>query len=196
MWCEMSRKARQPSRGLVTPEPQSRDRLPPAFGVDVGGVIADLTGAATGASLLGDRPFETPIVPNALEALRALVSGYFQERVFVVSKAGPKVQERTRAWFEHVHFHERTGISERAVFFARENADKARLCDRLQITHFVDDSVGVIQHLAHLEHRYLFVGGLGSSSAPVAVPAGATVVASWLDLVSLIELTGPASQKG
>lgn len=54
------------------PDPGAR-----GVGVDVGGMIVDLAGDETGASLLGDRHLEAPLVPGALSALHALNTGIF-----------------------------------------------------------------------------------------------------------------------
>jgi hypothetical protein len=109
--------------------------------------------------------------------------------VHLISKAGPKISERTRAWLEHTGFAEATGIPAEAVHFVRNREDKEPVCRRLGVTHFVDDRLSVLTHLTSVRYRYLFTGGLGSHSAPAPgqVPAWARVVGSWPELRELIE---------
>jgi hypothetical protein len=173
------------ARADRTPRPP-RWRGLPALGVDVGGVIVHLAGDETGASLLGDRPLEAREVPGSLESLHLLQTGAFRGQVFIVSKAGPNVQERTRAWFEHIRFHEQTGIPEHHLHFARHDADKAVVCERLGITYFVDDSIAVLSHLDPVVHRYLFTGGQRSDAAPPAPRAWAMPTDNWAELTQLL----------
>lgn len=162
---------------------------PPVLGVDVGGVLIDRVGEGSDTSFFGDRPLETPAVPFAVESLAALAAGSFVARVHLISKAGPKVGARTRAWLEHTGFEAATGIPADYVHFVRTREDKAPVCRRLGVTHFVDDRLSVLVHLTSVAHRYLFTGGLGEHPppAPADVPAWAQLVGSWPDLRRLLE---------
>jgi hypothetical protein len=172
----------------------ARERTPrlPVLGVDVGGVLIDRVGEDSDTSFFGDRPLETPAVPRAVETLSALAAGPFAFRVHLVSKAGPKISARTRAWLEHTDFAAATGIPVEHVHFVRRRADKAPVCRRLGVTHFVDDRISVLTHLTTVEHRYLFTGGLGDHPAPnpTDVPSWARVVGSWPQLRELIDPGG------
>jgi hypothetical protein len=57
----------------------------------------------------------------------------------------------------------------------------------LGITHFVDDRLDVLGHLATVAHRYLFTGGLGDGRPPAEVPPWATVANTWSELVDQIQ---------
>ncbi|MFI1991950.1 hypothetical protein [Actinoplanes sp. NPDC020271] len=149
-------------------------KRPPALGVDIGGVIVRLAGRDEDTSFFGSRPLETPAVEGAVEALAALTRDTFAGRVHLVSKAGPKVAANTRAWLFHQHFFGRTGIAATNVHFVRERRDKAPVCERLGITHFVDDHLAVLAHLESVEHRHLFLGGTDEPVTP-DVPPWATV---------------------
>src|SRR3954469_24673945 len=118
----------------------------PALGVDVGGVLIDRVAEGSDTSFFGDRPLETPAVPGAVEALSALTAGTFASRVFLISKAGPRISERTRAWLEHTGFFAATGIAPTHLHFVRNRGDKEPVCRRLGITHFVDDRLSVLNH--------------------------------------------------
>ncbi|BCY10420.1 hypothetical protein [Actinoplanes sp. L3-i22] len=157
----------------------------PALGVDVGGVIVRLAGRDEDTSFFGSRPLETPAVDGVVEALAGLTGPIFEGRVHIVSKAGPKVAANTRDWLHHHDFFARTGISAGHVHFVRERRDKAPVCERLGITHFVDDHLDVLAHLESVGHRHLFLGGTDEPAAP-DVPPWATVTRDWAELARLL----------
>ena len=166
-------------------------KRPPALGVDVGGVIVQLAGRDEDTSFFGTRPLETPVVDGAVAALAELTAGAFAGRVHLISKAGPKVAANTRAWLAHTDFFRRTGIDDDNVHFVRERRDKAPVCERLGITHFVDDHLAVLAHLDAVDHRHLFLGGTHDRDVG-EVPEWATVTFDWADLTALLT-RGPAA---
>src|SRR3954452_3190791 len=161
----MSRRRRSPARPRASQSRPSQFRPSgsglPVLGVDIGGVIIDRGGDGGDTSFFGDRPLETPPVAGVFDALAGLAADPFDYRVHLISKAGPRTVERTRAWLEHRDFHAITGIAPSAVHFVRERADKDPVCRRLGVTHFVDDRLSVLNLLPSVPHRYLFTGGLG-----------------------------------
>ncbi|RKR86426.1 hypothetical protein BDK92_0651 [Micromonospora pisi] len=172
-------QARSPYRG------PGRSRIP-TLGVDVGGVIVALAGRDEDTSFFGGRPLETPAVAGVFDALASLTAEPFGTRVHLVSKAGPKVAANTQAWLIHHGFFGRTGIPPTHLHFVRERRDKAPVCERLGVTHFVDDRLDVLAHLDSVEHRYLFLGGIGDQGPDGDVPDWATVIATWAALADLL----------
>ena len=155
------------------------------LGVDVGGVIVSLTGRDEDTSFFGTRPLETPAVEGVFEALATLSAQPFAGRIHLVSKAGPKVASNTRDWLAHHDFFGRTSIPAANVHFVRERRDKAAVCQRLGITHFVDDRLDVLAHLETVEHRYLFRGGTDPQDLPGTLPEWVKPVDTWAELVTL-----------
>jgi hypothetical protein len=151
-------------------------------------VLIDRVGEDSDTSFFGNRPLETPAVSGAVETLARLNATVFAGRVHLISKAGPKISGRTRDWLAHTAFAETTGIPDTHVHFVRNREDKAPVCRRLGVTHFVDDRLDVLRHLTTVERRYLFVGGLGRHPAPdpAQVPKWAEVVDSWAQLEKLL----------
>jgi hypothetical protein len=164
-----------------------RAARPATLGVDVGGVIVMLADDDADTSFFGYRPLETPAVPGVVEALAALVAGPFEGRAHIVSKAGPKVAGNTELWLDHYDFFARTGIPAGHLHFVRERRDKAPVCERLGITHFVDDRLDVLAYLESVEHRYLFTGGADEPAPAIGLPAWATPAETWPRTRSLIE---------
>ncbi|MFG3258939.1 hypothetical protein [Streptomyces sp. NPDC048172] len=168
-----------------------RQRRLPVLGVDVGGVIIGRVAEGSDTSFFGPQPLLTPAVDGVMEALAALTAEPFAGRVHVISKAGPRVADRTREWLGHHDFFARTGIPDGHLHFVRERADKAPVCARLGVTHFVDDRLDVLAHLTTVAHRLLFTGGLGDLTPPDpgAVPSWATVTGSWPEVVAAVRST-------
>lgn len=166
------------------------------LGIDVGGVLVDRVAEGSDTSFFGDRPMDTPAVPGALDAVAELVE-VFEYRVHIVSKAGPKISELTRRWLGTRGVIGGAGIPLGNVHFVRKRPEKHPVCERLGITHFVDDRLDVLTHLATVEHRYLFTGGLGDHDAPESTPPWAAVFDDWPGLVDEIRLdvgsAGPSS---
>ena len=124
----------------------------PVLGVDVGRVIiAPGDGAADTSFLHGSEraALETPATEACFETLARLTAA-FEGRVFIVSKAGPKVAGRTQRWFTRWGFFQATGIDSRNVRFCRERSQKREHCLEHHITHFVDDRLDVLRHLIGL----------------------------------------------
>ncbi|MEV6305346.1 hypothetical protein AB0M02_38450 [Actinoplanes sp. NPDC051861] len=162
----------------------------PTLGVDVGGVIVTLAGRDADTSFFGTRPLATPAVDGVFEALALLTADPFAGRVHIVSKAGPKVAANTRAWLAHHDFHTRTGIPAANVHFVRERRDKAPVCARLGITHFIDDHLDVLAHLDSVDHRYLFLGGTTAPAPRQPLPPWATAATLWTDLAEVLRASG------
>lgn len=138
----------------------------PLLGLDIGGVIVSKATRNSDTSFFGDRPMDTPPVPGAVAAISAMAAGRFAGRIHLVSKAGPKIEAITRAWLAHTGFLELTGIGPDQVHFVRERADKEPVCRRLGVTHFVDDTESVLNHLKSVQYRYLFLDGQVDRATP------------------------------
>ena len=166
-------------------------KFAPVLGVDLGGVVIRSAGGVGDTGLLGDEWLDTPEVDGCIDVLTRLTAVPFDTQVVIISKAGPKIQQRSRKWLEHTDFFARTGIGPTNLVFVRERRDKAGACRQWHVTHFVDDHVGVLQHLTTVPHRYLFTGGSGASTSPQQVPPGIEVADSWTTVEELLRRTVP-----
>lgn len=154
----------------------------PRLGVDIGRVLIDggPAGGADSSFLNGDleAALTTPACPGALEGLTALVGLFGGENTWLVSKCGAKVADRSLRWLAAHEVYARTGLREGHVVFVRERKDKAREAVRLDLTHFVDDRLDVLHHLAGLvPERFVY----GEQSA--RAPAGVIPCPSWAEVV-------------
>ena len=160
----------------------------PRLGIDIGRVIINGPAHPDGgdtAFFQGDEEamLATPEVPDAVFSI-AILTRAFAGQVWLVSKCGPRTQERTLRWLQAHDFYNRTGVDPGHVRFCRERAEKRGHCEELDITHFVDDRVEV--HAAiHgvVDHQYLF------GPQPGPVPEYTTHVLTWPQARAHIEAT-------
>lgn len=165
------------------PRYSGRRMVKPVLGLDIGGVLVDRLAEGEDTSFFGSRPMETPAVDGAVEAVERLLSA-FDSRVHIVSKAGPRIAALSRQWLAEQSMLPLPLLGSQ-VHFVRDRVDKAPICRRLGVTHFVDDRLSVLNHLADVDRRVLFTGGLGVHPAPPreSVPVGIAVMSSWPETV-------------
>lgn len=126
------------------------------LGVDIGGVIIDRVNDGTDTLFFSENYLKTTAVPGVFEALKELVEKRFGDNVFLVSKCGRRVREKTLHWLDHHRFYDLTGIEREHVRFCRERHEKASICEKLGITHFIDDRLEVLSGLTMVSALYLF----------------------------------------
>jgi len=95
-------------------------------------------------------------VDGAFEALNQLVNRRFANQVYLVSKCALEQERKTIQWLVDQGFFDRTGVKRAHVYFCRERSDKAGICKKLGITHFIDDRLEVLSALLSVAHLYLF----------------------------------------
>lgn len=157
----------------------------PRLGIDIGKVIIDgpaHPGGGDTAFFQGDEAtmIATPEVDGALAAigrLTALLDG----RAWLVSKCGPRIQERTLRWLDGHDFYQRTGLSRDHVRFCRTRPEKRPHCEELGLTHFVDDHPEVHEAIrGAVGFQYFF----GPQANPV--PSWGIHAPTWYDAERLI----------
>jgi hypothetical protein len=150
------------------------------LGIDVGRVlIAPGDGSRPDTSFIGgslEDALSTPPYEGMFDVVPALANR-FDGRVWIVSKCGRRIQERTLQWFERHRFFERTGIDRRNVRFCLQRPEKALHCRELGITHFIDDRTDVLDAmLGVVPNRYLF------GPQRTAVPRGIRHLGTWAEV--------------
>lgn len=132
----------------------------PRIGIDIGRVImTPVKGGKADTSFLSgslERALRTPPSPGAFEGVSRLVQA-FEGQAWLISKAGPRVQDKTKRWLRHWDFHGVTKLPSNHVRYCLERQHKVGHCKQLCITHFIDDRLDVLQYLHGLVPRlYLF----------------------------------------
>jgi hypothetical protein len=154
------------------------------LGIDVGRVlISPGDESKPDTSFIGgslDDALNTPPYEDMFDVVPALVSR-FGGRVWIVSKCGQRIQERTMQWFDRHRFFDRTGIDRRNVRFCLTRPEKALHCREIGITHFIDDRTDVLEAMIGVvPNLYLF----GPQQAPAA--PGMQHLASWKDVARVV----------
>lgn len=143
----------------------------PALGVDIGRVI--IAGDGPDTNFIGggdDQAMRAPAMPMAFEAL-ARLNQLYGGRVWLVSKCGPRIQERSRAWLRRHRFFETTKIPFGHLRFCRERRDKALICAELGIQCFVDDRADVLTAMQGIvRYRLMFGATVGPAPSILGVP--------------------------
>ncbi|HSX24635.1 MAG TPA: hypothetical protein VLG69_01580 [Candidatus Andersenbacteria bacterium] len=121
------------------------------LGIDIGGVIT-----AGGNEMFTDNFLEVQAMPDCFEVIQRLVTERFGERVYLVSKCGMRMQQKSVEWLCHHNFFDLTGVKSDHVEFCQHRSGKAPICDRLGITHFIDDRLEVLGYLTSVSNIYLF----------------------------------------
>jgi hypothetical protein len=146
------------------------------LGIDIGRVIIEGDQPGGDTSFIGgglEDVLRTPALPGALESI-ARLTAQFAGQVWLVSKCGKRMEEKTWIWLRDRRFSETTGIPDEHVRFCRERPQKADHARELGLTHFVDDRIDVLDHLRGLvPHLYLF--------AATKAPEGMIPVADWAE---------------
>jgi hypothetical protein len=148
------------------------------LGIDIGRVIMcpvhDDGQPDTSFLTAGDADaLETPAAPGLWEVVPLLVQA-FAGRVWLVSKAGSRIEALTRRWFQHHRFFDRTGMDAASARFCRRREDKRAHAAELGLTHFIDDRVDVLEHLRGLVPR------LGLFGVQAETPPGWVLpIADW-----------------
>lgn len=155
------------------------------LGIDIGRVLIAAEGANGGdTAFIGgsmNDALDTPPYEGMFDAVAPLVDR-FEGRVWLVSKCGPSVQAKSRAWLLHHRFFERTGMAPANLRFCLQRPQKADHCRELGITHFIDDRSDVLGHLKGIvPNRYLF----GPQRTPVT-EAGLVLLPTWKDAAALV----------
>jgi hypothetical protein len=154
-------------------------RVVPGLGIDIGRVLMcptndDARPDTSFLDLPDDQALAVPASPRVWEVITDLVSA-FDKRVWLVSKAGARIEAMTRRWLAHHRFFDRAGLPDDQVRFCRRRPEKRTHAIDLGLTHFIDDRADVLQALAGaVPHLYLFGSQRGS------IPAYATHVVDWL----------------
>jgi hypothetical protein len=156
------------------------------LGIDIGGVIID------GVREDGEMRSEPPEVPGAFAAIARLSERRFRQQIWLISRCTSEMEQRLMGWLERRNFFSITGLDRQHVLFCREVRDKATVCRRLNVTHFIDDRLEVLVHLVGLvQHLYRFQSR-ASEGGPLLVNVdNIHPVKKWSELTDMLLNDGP-----
>lgn len=119
-----------------------------ALGIDIGNVIIEHRGRDPQGKdkLLYDNDYSRLFATvGAMVAIEKL-NKYFNGNVCLISKLPESSEIKVVNWLKDNKFFEQTGMSKN-VFFIRERKGKYNICERMGITHFIDDRLEVLSHM-------------------------------------------------
>lgn len=93
---------------------------------------------------------------DAYRVVTELSKLYFGPRIHIVSRVDEEQERRARTFVTSEPFIKGTGIPLRRVHFCRERSEKAAICAKFGITHFIDDRPEVMRHLGKGVTKILF----------------------------------------
>ncbi len=123
-------------------------QITPVLGIDLGDTVVYRTED-------GGRPQ----MPKAFETIRHLREKIFGNNIYIVSRV-TKIEDSLRLmkWLNDNNFFELTGVLPANVNFCLLREEKAPICKKLGVTHFVDDRPEVLSYMTSVPHRFLFKG--------------------------------------
>lgn len=163
----------------------------PKLGLDFGKVIMGATSnGVADTSFLGtgfNEAMNSPATSGAIDDVTALVE-VFDGQVWIVSKCGKSVENKTRGWLRHHNFYTTTGLKRESVLFCRKRPEKAPVCEKIGITHFVEDRIDVLHHMVGIvPNLFLF----GEQSPEFTCPDFVTPALTWKDVLHEITISTP-----
>lgn len=105
------------------------------LGLDLGNTIVATTPQ-------GKVPFD-----DAIRVINRLVKDLSPQEVYIVSRVNAEQHVRAEQWITDHRLLEQTGILRENIHWCAERSDKALICKKLGITHFVDDRPEVMSHM-------------------------------------------------
>lgn len=158
----------------------------PILGLDFGNTIVDVSGCVQLAGKrFRDFNFEelrnAHPYPDAYDSVRKLSENWFSE-VHIVSKCDQESEGNITLWLHIHHFLDGGLIPTNGIHFCREREDKAPICKRLGITHFVDDRVQVLKPMETVPYRYRLGNRNDEPEGFQEIPKGIVHVQNWTEL--------------
>lgn len=135
-------------------------------------------------SFFGANYLDTPEIEDAFSSLRLLTDAGFV--IYLVSKCGRNVQEKSISWLEHNQFFKKTGVRFENLRFCRTRPEKAQICTNIGANYFVDDRLEVLSYLCAVQHLFLFNADDKEVSKFARFLSGVTRTNSWTEIASTI----------
>lgn len=153
-------------------------------GFDIGDVIVPKAdpNSPVDTDLRSDNFTEVLPANGAFETIAKVVAAFGASNVFIISKCGKLMEQRSRWWLVRQDFYNLTGFSYLNLYFCKKRSEKAIIAQRLKLDVFVDDLPEVLGYMKGIvPNRYLF-----GPQAENETTDGLIVVQDWNELRQLI----------
>ena len=156
------------------------------IGIDIGGVIIDRVknGHYDTSFKVADYT-ATPAVEDSFSVIKEITELYRPENVFLVSVCDENTEQKTNEWLIGNQFYALTNLLPANVYNCRKRAHKAVIASKLELTHFIDDRLDVLEYMrTTVPNLYLFNPPANKQDNKTP---GIIVVASWKEMLSFIK---------
>lgn len=106
----------------------------------------------------------TPIAPDCIDVIKLLVRKA-EGNVWLISKAGQRIESLTRDWLAHINFFGLTGVNPANLIFVRKREEKQVHARELMLTDFIDDRSDILLSM-HKKVPNLYLFGPQKHPAP------------------------------
>lgn len=138
---------------------------PRIIGFDVGGVLLHVGGGNLEALLRGEYT-SIPVLPGALDTVRAVIGRGATVKVISVSGGNSTTERHVTACLRHHGFIADGMVQEEDLHFTETPMGKGALCGRLGITQMVDDDEVVVTAVRQAGVKCIWFGSAGIKSFP------------------------------
>jgi hypothetical protein len=128
---------------------------------------------------------QVPPIKDAFEVLKKINNRQLNNRIYLVSRCPEYAEAIILKWLRENNFYDKTGIDINNIYFCRERKEKAVICERLKITHFVDDRYEVLSYMTETnKHLYLFQPNKYEVQKFLKLPKNIKIVNSWFEILN------------
>lgn len=140
------------------------------IGIDFGNTIAS-----------GPKDVKKTEHPDAIRVIKRLVDAE-NTQVCIISKVNAPQRVEVLTWLRENDFYNRTGLTVDDVYFCENRSDKGEICDRLGVTHHIDDRPEVMAYVGRKIVKYLYNPVPEDLVKFYNKIHNATIVANWLEI--------------
>ena len=102
-------------------------------------------------------------LPNAVESIGKIVDLYRSENIFIISRCPEFAEKVIMQWFDEHNFFAVTNFNHSNIYFCREQADKAPIAKKLELTYYIDDKLSVLGFMqSFVPNRIQLAAEMGS----------------------------------
>ena len=142
------------------------------LGVDCGNVIF--------------RPFSGRQITGSILSLQKINQEKKFNQIFIISRAGLVHRIFFYLRLLSLNFWNTTGIPKENLYFCWRNKDKALLCKKLKVTHFIDDRLQVLSYLQDVKNLYALNPTNKEINSHPQTFKSVKTAKSWSELVTLL----------
>ncbi len=154
------------------------------LGVDIGNVIINNRNLDPEITQVDEVIYANfPPTEDVFDALKIL-NTKFSGKVYLISKCTEWAEIQILSWLDKHDFYNKTGILKENIFFVRKRNEKDGVCQKLNITHFIDDRLEVLSYMIEsTPNLFLFQPDNDEVAQFAKFLPQVTIVNNWKEVV-------------